>query len=171
MFPAMTRLPDQQTVYMDAVLTPNDSLSDGAFIVVMAAIAGISFLSGLMFLSIGALPVAGFFGLDVLALYLAFRWHRKRACEQTRVVITADTLDLHHVDRRGRRKSAQLPSAFARIMLDEPGSVRSHVRIEHGHTAYVIGRFLTPDERSSLAEALRDALRRARGERHHAPVA
>ncbi len=153
-------------VYMDAVLTPNASLSDGAFLVVMTAIAALSFVSGLMFLSIGALPVAGFFGLDALALYLAFRWYRKQAREQTRVVITADTLDLYHIDRRGRRRSASLPSAFARIMLEAPGSPASLLRIEHGRTAYVIGRFLTPEERSSLADALRDALRRAGSERH-----
>lgn len=164
----MTEAKADQIIYMDAVLTPNASLSNRAFVLVMAGVAGISFVSGMIFLSMGALPVAGFFGLDIIALYLAFRWHRKREVEQTRVVITADTLDLHHRDKRGRERSARMPSAFARIVLDTPVSHASHLRIEHGRTAYVIGRFLTPDERTSLADALRDALRRARSERHGA---
>ncbi|MEM7766817.1 MAG: DUF2244 domain-containing protein [Pseudomonadota bacterium] len=165
----MPETADKQIVYMDAVLTPNDSLSDRAFILVMAAIAGISFVTGMMFLAMGAAPVAGFFGLDALALYLAWRWHRKRRAERTRVRITADQLGLHHTDRRGREKTAQLPSAFARVMLDTPVTHASQLRIEHGHTAYVIGRFLTPDERASLADALRGALQKARAERHGTP--
>jgi uncharacterized membrane protein len=44
----------------------------------------------------------------------------------------------------------------------------SWLRIEHGRTAFVIGRFLTPKERKSLAEGLRTALQRARCERHPA---
>lgn len=153
---------------MDAVLTPNASLSRPAFLVVMAALVAVSLISSAMFLSMGALPVVGFFGLDLLALYAAFRWHRSQSVEQTRVVVTADALNLHHTDKRGRSKSATVPAAFARIMLETPVSPTSHLRIEHGRTAYVIGRFLTPEERSSFADALRGALRRARAERYGA---
>ena len=160
----------QATIYMDAVLTPNNSLSDGAFVLVMGLVAAISFVSGLVFLSMGAVPVAGFFGLDALAIYLAFRWHRRRAVEETRILITADHLRLHHKDRKGREKSAELPSAFARVELDLPARPTSWLRIEHGATAYVIGRFLTPKERETLAKALRVALHRARSERHPAPL-
>ena len=160
----------QTTVYMDAVLTPNNSLSDRAFMVIMAGIAGVSFLTGLMFLAVGAVPVIGFFGLDVLVFYLAFRWHRKRNREETRVVITADEVRLHHRDGKGREKEAGFPAAFARVELDEPVGPTSWLRIEHGQIAYVIGRFLTPKERKSLAAAIRTALKRARSERHPSGV-
>lgn len=154
-----------QTVYFDAVLTPNQSLSPRAFTVIMACVAGLSFLSGMAFLSMGAFPVVGFFGLDALAIYLAFRWHRKGARETTRIVITADEIAMHHVDRRGERRSASVPSAFARVELPRPVGPQSWLTIAHGQRAFVIGRFLTPRERASLADALLDALGRARAER------
>lgn len=155
-------------VYLDTVLTPNRSLSDRGFNLIMALIGAASLVVGLAFLSMGALPVIGFFGLDVLAIWLAFRWHRRSQQERTRVRITAETLDLHHVFANGREKRAQIPSAFARIELDEPALPRSDLRIEHGRTAFVIGRFLTPKQRQALAATLREALRRAQAERHPA---
>jgi uncharacterized membrane protein len=154
-------------VYMDAVLTPNRSLSDRGMVFLVGGIAVLFFLSSLVFLQMGALPVLGFFGLDLLAIWLAFRLSFRRQREQTRIVVTANTLQLHHRDARGREKRAEVPSAFARIELDEPLSPTSWLRVEYGQTAYVIGKFLTPDERRSLAQAMRGALQAARAERNH----
>lgn len=153
-----------QTIYMDAVLTPNASLSPAAFNLVMAIVAVMSFICGMMFMRMGAWPVLGFFGLDALALYAAFRIIRRRARQETRVRITAEQVDIRHSDHRGER-TASFPSAFARVELEEPVRPTSWLRIEHGRTAYVIGRFLTPKERKALAEGLRAALQRARCER------
>lgn len=162
---------------MDAVLTPNASLSPRGYGVVTALIKGaILFSAAILALSLysmlfgehmsQAVPIFGFLGLDIAALWLALRVIRKRANEQTRLVVTADTIEMHHRDPKGAEKHASVPSAFARVELDTPVRPTSWLRIEHGQTAYVIGRFLTPAERVSLAEALRDALRRARAERY-----
>jgi len=164
----MSHEPPNQTIYMDAVLTPNASLSPRAFQVVMGAMIALSVLAGGMYLAMGAWPVLGFFGVDLLAIWLAFRFVRRRSHEETRVRITADTLSMHHRDGKGREKTAEVPAAFARVELDEPVGPTSWLRIEHGQTAYVIGRFLTPKERKSLAAGLRDALQRARAERYPA---
>ena len=56
-----------------ALLTPHRSLGPTGFLVLMAALAGISFVTGLVFYLAGAWPVMGFFGLDVALVYLAFR--------------------------------------------------------------------------------------------------
>ena len=39
----------------------------------MLCLGGLSFVSGMIFVLLGAWPVFGFFGLDVLLVYLAFR--------------------------------------------------------------------------------------------------
>ena len=44
------------------------------------SVLGVMWLgTGLFFLSIGAWPVFGFLGLDVLLIYLAFRWNYRAA--------------------------------------------------------------------------------------------
>jgi uncharacterized membrane protein len=155
-----------QTTYMDAVLRPNRSLSPRGFAIVMSVVALASFLSGMAFLSYGALPVVGFFGLDALLIYLAFRWSFRRQTEQTSIRVTSDQLFLHHSSPGKPDKTAEIPTAFARIELDEPILPTSFLRIEYGRTAFVVGRFLTVPERKSLATALRQALLSARAERY-----
>src|SRR4051794_41730935 len=63
----------------EAVLYPNRSLGRGGFIAVMAGVSTVSAAVGGAFLLVGAWPVTGFFGLDVLLLYLAFRAARRAA--------------------------------------------------------------------------------------------
>ncbi len=157
-----------EVIYFDAVLTPNRSLSPRGFAVLMAVVGAASFACGIAFLSMGAFPVVGFFGLDALAIYVAFRWSFRRQREQTRVTITGKTMQLRHFAPDGSEKRVELPSAFTRVELDEPLSSSSWLRIEHGRTAYVIGRFLTVPERKSLSIAIRAALRNARAGRNPA---
>ena len=160
-------MPDtDEIIYFDAVLTPNRSLSERGFAVVMGIVGAVSFLTGMAFLSMGAVPVIGFFGLDALAIWLAFRWSFRKQREETRIRVTASKLHMLHRKANGEEKRVSLPSGFARVELAEPMRPDSWLRIEHGRTAWVIGRFLTLPERKSLAEALRNALHRARLERH-----
>jgi uncharacterized membrane protein len=154
-----------ETIYLDATLTPNRSLSERGFAIGMAIVAVVFFLTGLMFWSMGAAPILGFFGLDMVAIWLAFRLSFQQQREQTHIMVTARAIRMHHTDTKGRTKQAEVPTGFARVELDEPLTPASWLRIEHGRTAWVIGRFLTVDERKSFAAALRKALQAARAER------
>ena len=73
-----------------ALLTPHRSLSRTGFVVLMAFLSAISFAAGLAFWMMGAWPVSGFFGLDVLAVYFAFKinFRNARATEEIRVTHT-----------------------------------------------------------------------------------
>lgn len=157
----------QEIIYMDAVLQPNRSLSERGFAIVMLIVGGFSFVTGMAFVSMGALPVVGFFGLDALAFYLLFRHSFRKQREETRIIVTANDVRLSHRRSNGREKTARLPAAFARVELAEPLTANSWLRIEYGQTAYIIGRFLTVEERQSLATAIRSALKAARQERHY----
>lgn len=154
-----------ETIYLDALLTPNRSLSERGFAIGMAIVAVVFFLTGLMFWSMGAAPILGFFGLDMLAIWAAFRLSFRKLREETHITVTARHIRMQHTDAKGRQKLAEVPTAFARVELDEPATAASWLRIEHGRTAWVIGRFLTVEERRSFAKALRSALIAARSER------
>jgi uncharacterized membrane protein len=68
--------PDQTQAEPDAfraLLTPHRSLGPAGFLILMAALGTASFITGIVFLLMGAWPVFGFFGLDVLLIYIAFR--------------------------------------------------------------------------------------------------
>lgn len=160
-------MPDPvETVYFDATLTPNRSLSPRAFTLVMAIIVGVSFVAGMAFVSMGAFPIIGFFGLDALIIWLAFQWSFRALKQETRVRVTAEQIDLLHTRPGKKPREASLPTSFTRVHLEYPDRRPSELKLSHAGKAWVIGRFLTPAERKSLKEALEAAIWRARNERY-----
>src|SRR4030088_625597 len=85
-----------------AILTPHRSLSAVGFLILMALIGSISFAAGVAFLLMGAWPVFGFFGLDVLLVYFAFRVNYRAASAYEQVTVTASELRARKVSHRGQ---------------------------------------------------------------------
>lgn len=154
--------PETRAALFDAILTPYRSLSPRGFTYFMLALGGVSLAAGIGFAVQGAWPVLGFFGLDVLAVYVAFRASYAQAKTYERVRVDAIQLTVEAVPHRGPRRSHVFPSYWARAILPEPVENDTPVLVgSHGrHVA--IGRFLSVEERQSLARALNDALQRAR---------
>src|SRR5665647_3121217 len=92
--------PDPEGELFSALLTPHRSLSRTGFIVVMAIIGLVSFAAGLAFLLMGAWAVLGFFGLDGLAIWWAFRLNFRHARAREEIRITPMELRLRRVSHR-----------------------------------------------------------------------
>lgn len=154
------------TVYLDAVLEPPRSLSPRGFNRVMMALGFASLLSGVYFLAVGAWPVMGFLGLEILALWLVFRFSFRAQQARTYVRVTAETIDVRKVDGWGRERRARLAAYFARVEFDRAADGPNALRIAASNRAYAVGEFLTPRERETFARRLAQAISDARRERH-----
>jgi uncharacterized membrane protein len=146
------------------VLHPHRSLSPRGFLILMSLIGAVSFIVGMAFLLIGAWPVLGFFGLDVLLIYWAFRLNYRDGKAYEMVRISPDVLQFVRVDPAGRRESVDLNPYWARVQLttDRPDG-RTSLRLAAQGRSVLLGCFLTDDERRDLADALAGALLAARG--------
>ena len=156
----MTDTPE--TIYLDEALRPNASLSPRAFMIVMTLIGLFSFAGGVLYLTIGAWPVFGFFGLDMLAIWVAFKLSFRAQEQVTYIRVDGDYLRLWHQQRGKDDKTADLPVSFVRVELETPTTPHTHLHIAYSNKAYVIGRFLTPEQRTRLAKRLRVAIHQAR---------
>ncbi len=148
---------------LELELRPHRSLPPAGFTLLMAVLGSVSFATGVLFLAIGAWPVFGFLGLDVLGLYIAFR------ISYARVRTTADRLrlagDALTVDRLRPRQPVQrwvFQPFWLRVVLDEDSRGRNRLLLTSHGRLVEIGAFLGADERARVAQALRDALRRYR---------
>ncbi len=160
---------DSQTIYLDAELRPNASLSPHAFLIVMSLVGLLSFAAGLLYFTVGAWPVFGFFGLDACAIWYAFRLSFQRQKQVTYVRVDETHVRLWHMQTGQADKRADLPTAFVRVELETPATHNSFLRLEYGAKAFVIGRFLTPEQREEFAERLRTAIYKARAARYAPP--
>jgi len=146
-----------------AVLTPHRSLGRTGFVVLMCLIGGISFAAGLVFFIAGAWPVMGFFVLDVLLVYIAFKVSYRSAAAYEQVTMTASTLTVRKVSYRGHVAEWTLNPVWVRLQReanDEFGIQRLFL-ISHGKRLPV-ATFLGPAEKASFANALSAALGEAR---------
>ena len=139
----------------DAVLYPNRSLGRFGFHLLMAAIVLVSGGIGAAFVVAGAWPVTGFLGLDVLLLYLAFRWNFRQGRRAEFIRLDAAELVVRRVDPSGRRREWRFDAYWVQVARDEASSqltLSSHGR------RLVVGAFLSPEERREVAKALHAAL-------------
>ncbi|MBM3535759.1 MAG: DUF2244 domain-containing protein [Alphaproteobacteria bacterium] len=153
------------TLYFDAWLRPHRSLTRRGIAMVLTLAAVPSFILGVAFLFMGAWPVTGFLGLDVVLLYAAFRLNNRAARESERVRLsdTELTVDRHAIDGKAEHWSFQ-PN-WLRVDVDDPPRPDSKLLLSTHGRSLAIGRFLPPAERVEVADALRAALRRWRGPR------
>ncbi len=141
-----------------AVLTPHRSLSPRGFLILMSIISIVSFAAGMVFVMAGAWPVLGFFGLDVLLIYFAFKlnYHAGRAYET--ISISGSTLTVTKVLASGRTRQFTFNPYWARVDLRSQPGRASVLRLTSHGRSLIVGSFLSEDERLEFATALREAL-------------
>ena len=146
-----------------AVLTPHRSLGPTGFLVLMVALSGISFVTGLAFYLVGAWPVMGFLGLDVALVYFAFKLNYRSGRLYETVELNPTRLTWIRVHPSGRREQFDCNPYWARVALREWPDGRTDLRLIAQGKELIFGRFLNDDERRELATALSGALVDARG--------
>jgi uncharacterized membrane protein len=152
-----------QPELFSALLTPHRSLGRTGFLAVMAFVGVVSFAAGLAFLLMGAWPVLGFFGLDILAIYLAFRINFRHARASEEIRVTPSELRVRRISHRGHVAEFVFNPLWVRLdqkRHPEYGVERLYLASKGRRIA--IGSFLSPDEKASFANALMSALQSAR---------
>jgi uncharacterized membrane protein len=149
-------------ILFDAVLHPHRSLSPRGFRVLMGCVAAVSLAIGGWFVLNGAWPVFGFFGLDLLLIYVAFRVSYRRGRMYERVRLTEAELEVQRVDPRGGRRVWTFQPYWLRVTMDDPPEHDSQVTLSSHGRSLTVGSFLSPEERLDFAKALRLALGRLR---------
>ena len=146
-----------------ALLYPNRSLSRDGFRRVIGLVVGINVLNAVIYLTVGAWPVAVFCGIDILIVWVAFQASYVSGRKHERVMLTDEALWVSRVLPSGHETRWRLDPMATRVRIDRPVRHETQLRlVERGRTL-VLGSFLTPKERGELAGALDAALAGRRG--------
>jgi uncharacterized membrane protein len=155
-------MPITEPPFFERVLMPHRSLPPRGFHALMAVLFCISVAVGIGFVSAGAWPVCGFFGLDVALIWLAFRLSYRSARRSETLRLREDTFTVERVDIYGERRTWRFQPFWLRVILEErPDESNRLLLASHGRSL-VIADFLGPPMRRELAATLRDALARWR---------
>lgn len=160
-----------QTPLFTARLTPHRSLNRTGFLVLMAFISAVSFAAGIAFLLMGAWPVLGFFGLDVLVIYWAFKVNFRDARAYEDISVSYSELRLRRVSHSGQSMEWVLNPLWIKLdreIHEEFGLERLYLVAHGGRIS--LARFLGPAEKESFYKALSVALQEARRGPTYNPV-
>jgi uncharacterized membrane protein len=147
----------------EATITPHRSLGRNGFRTVMTLVCLISVAASIPFMVLGAWPVAGFFGLDAIALFIAFHVNFRHARAFERIVVSPLEVLLKKVSHQGREAVWRFNPAWTKLerQTDADYGLMHLALVSRGQSVPVAAA-LSPGEREGFAEALGTALARAR---------
>jgi len=160
---AMSDLAARPTrVFFERILLPYRSLPLRGFHLLMLVLGLISLGAGILFVSLGAWPVCGFFGLDVALVYFAFRLSYRSARQRETLRLAGEELTVERVGIRGDRRLWRFQAFWVQVIFEEAPDDTNRLAIASHGQSLPIGTFLPPPVRRELAGTLRDALARWR---------
>lgn len=161
--PAFAEPPSGFGLLFERVLLPHRSLPPRGFHVLMLILGLISIAVGVGFVSIGAWPVFGFFGLDVGLIYIGFRLNYRSARRREILRLAGDAFTVERVGVGGKRRIWRFQPYWLRVVLEERVDESNRLYVASHGKSLAIGEFLSPAARRELAATIGDALRRWRG--------
>jgi uncharacterized membrane protein len=152
-----------EPVLFSALLTPHRSLNRTGFLLIMGILTAVSFAAGVAFLLMGAWPVFGFFGLDMIAIYWAFRINFRHAKASEEISVTPSELRVRRISHRGHVVEWVLNPLWVQVdqIVHEEFGIERLYLVSRGRRVS-IGSFLGPDEKASFSNALKAGLAAAR---------
>ena len=154
---------NEEPTLFSAHLSPHRSLGPTGFTILLVAMCVVSFGAGVAFLMIGAWPVFGFFGLDVLLLYWAFKINYARALAFEEFAVTPSELKVRRVSHRGEEMQWSFNPLWVRLdrEADEEFGLMRLFLVSRGERL-AIASYLGPGEKEGFARALGAALASAK---------
>lgn len=142
-----------------AKLTPHRSMGPRAFGLLMGFFGITCFAAGTFFFVLGAWPVVGFLGLDIMLIYLAFRLNYRAARAFEIVELDPTRLVIRKVASGGGVEQIVFNPRWIRLGIERDAEEGvTHIRVFSEGRAVPVGTFLNPEDRTDFAAAFVAAL-------------
>ncbi len=141
-----------------ALLSPHRSLSAKGFKIMMAVTALMCLSIGLWFYAIGAWPVMGFMGLDVLILYLAFKMSYRQGLVYETIELTSEKLTITHHPLHGEQKQWHFNPYWVKLKIKERRGKSCIVEASSHGKKLIFANFLSDNEKRDFTRCLNQAL-------------
>ncbi len=159
----MTPVNTYDAQIFSARLSPHRSMRREHFHVLMMCLCSAMFFLSIPFFILGAWPVLGFMGLDVLGIWWAFRvnYRDARACENIR--LSHVELEVERVSPRGIRSCWRFNPLWVRLEKHEHEEYGLEKLLLISRDRWLeLAAFLGPGQKADFARDLTAALRQAK---------
>ncbi len=150
-------------IILNIVLNPNRSLTKSTFYLIIILLLIISISVGFFFYTLGAWPVIGFFGIDILFFTLIFYFHNKSLKISERIILTKNEMIIEKIKPFGKNLIVKFaPPNWINITIKKSIYNKSRLIIHSHGSAIFVGDFLTKVEKIQLADSLKNEINKFR---------
>ncbi len=111
-----------------------------------------------LFVVIGAWPVFPFMGVEMILLYALLRLNLRRGTEVETIAVTARELSVERVTHWGRHHRWTFQPQWLQVLVDETRGRGARLLLRSHGRSLAIGRFLTLEEKTGVANRLKQVL-------------
>jgi uncharacterized membrane protein len=158
----MTAIGDGEAPVFEAVIVPHRSLSPRGVRWLLLAVFLICAVTASSFALLGAWPVGGFCGVELLLTAGLLRINARAARASEVLLLTPTRLRVLRTDPRGRTTEVRMESAWLGVVLEDRGGRVPGLLLVAGARREEVGGSLGEAEKRSLAQAIEAALYRWR---------
>ena len=141
-------------------LRPNRSGSLRGIHIILGFLLFVFIPTGVIFSLIGAWPVFGFMGAELVLLYVALRINQRATLANERLTLTDNLFTVERTDPKGRQHFWQFQPQWLRVDFKKTNDFVAHLSLTSKGERLNLGVFLSPDEKFDVAQHLRAALSR-----------
>ena len=150
-----------EKVFLDVTVLPYRSLSKKGFKNLMFIVSFIFFSVGVFFWYIGAWPVFGFLGLDVLLLYYAFKINYKSGEIFETIKIIKQNLLITRNFPSGKTQTWNLEPYWTKVEMMNPRRHQHNLIVKSKDKVVSLGSFLNYNDKKILLNKIESALKLA----------
>lgn len=147
-----------ENLFLNLTIYPHRSLSKKGFTILMLVIIFLCLTGGTIFWFMGAWPVFGFFGLDILLIYLAFKINYKSGEVYERIVIASEKFKISRGFPSGKVQTWELNPYWARVELIKIQN-QSKLIISSKEKVVSIGSFLNMFDKEKLERKINSCIK------------
>ncbi len=144
--------------FLDVTVLPYRSLSKKGFRTLMLIVSAIFFVIGVFFWYIGAWPVFGFLGLDVLLLYYAFKINYKSGEITESLKLIKENLQITRNFPSGTEQKWNLEPYWTKVEISNPRINQYNLIVKSKEKVVMIGSFLNYYDKKRLMKKIEGAL-------------
>jgi len=144
--------------YLDIKVYPNQSLTyKGLFFLMLFITIPASYI-GISFYFMGAWPVLGFMGLEIILIYIAFKILFKRSESYEHILLDKTKLKIFYNNKNKTLKKIELEPTWLQVKIEDIYKNKDVLTLSSHGNKIVLGNFLVPEERLKLAKEIRYGL-------------
>ena len=137
-------------ILLEAYLSPSVAIKLSAVRWILSLFGCVCVLVGVTFALIGAQPVLGFMGIEIILLVSVYRFCVRNSRMAEQIILSGHSLLFRRIDRYGNISITNLEPLWLRVEIGRAKGVFRHIILASKGRTYNVGVFLNPEEKVVL---------------------